>query len=123
MAITNAMIISNAQFDLMEAGKIGTTGRMITYRDEDGEHTMPEPEEIHTFARWKALGYSVKKGQHAVAQLRIWKCAKETAELTGPDPKTGEPVTISEEVRKMFMKTAFFFSASQVEPTKDRKTA
>ena len=119
MAITNAMIISNAQFGLMEAGKIGTTGRMITYRDEGGEHTMPEPEEIHTFARWKALGYSVKKGQHAVAKLTIWKY---TGGKKTEEDEDGEEKTRHEDGH-CFMKEAFFFSASQVEPTKERKTA
>lgn len=62
MAITNAMIVQNAQFELLEAGKIGTTGRMLTCIDEAGnEFQTPEPEPIHTYQKWKQLGYHVKQ--------------------------------------------------------------
>lgn len=116
MAITNAMIIFNAQMELMEQGKIGTTGRTIKIQFEDGEKELPEPEDIHTFAFWKDHGFLVKKGEHAVAKLRIWKGAPQTVEITGKHPKTGEDVTVTEETTRMFMKTAHFFSASQVAP-------
>lgn len=32
-------------------------------------HTLP----LHTFAEWKARGYSVKKGEKAVLHLYLWK--------------------------------------------------
>lgn len=109
--MTNAAIILDHQLYLMEQGKIGTTGRMFeaVTVDADGNETrklLPEPEPIHTFQHWKALGYSVKKGEHAVAKFAIWKhsAKKETDE-------NGEELENS----SMFMKVAHFFALSQVE--------
>lgn len=72
--MTNEMIIFNARLALMEDGKIGGTGRMMEIEDEDGEkRKIEEPEEIHTFLIWKELGFSVKKGEKAIAKFDIWK--------------------------------------------------
>lgn len=73
---------------------------------------MNADEEIHTFQRWKAMGYSVKKGEHAIAKFPIWKMG------TKKD-KDGEEV----ETGRMFMKTSAFFKTSQVEPMKEKVTA
>ena len=103
--MTNAMIILLESVKLMEDGKIGTTGRAFEIENADGtKKTLMEPEQIHTFARWKALGFSVKKGEKAVAKFPIWKCAikKSEDELT-------------EEDKRLFMKLSAFFSAAQVE--------
>lgn len=68
------------------------------------EGKMQPDEEIHTFQRWKALGYSVKKGEHAVAKFPIWKMGTKKTE-------DGEETT-----GRMFMKNSAFFSTRQVEP-------
>ena len=61
---------------------------------------------IHTFQAWKPRGFSGKKGEKAVAQFHIWKCvSKETQDSDG----------MTEEQKRMFMKKASFFSASQVQ--------
>lgn len=102
--MTNNMIIFNAQQELLEAGSIKPTGRLIKVTDAEGnEVTFPEAEAIHTFAAWKELGYAVKKGEKAITKLTIWK---HTAKI---NKETGE------EDAKMFMKKAAFFAASQVE--------
>lgn len=108
--MTNAMIILMESVKLMEQGLIGTTGRTFTVQAEDGtEKVLQEPEAIHTFAHWKDLGFCVKKGEHAVAKFAIWKGAERTVkDENGND--TDEKTT------RMFMKTACFFSAAQVEP-------
>jgi len=106
MAITNAMIILNAQMELMAHGKIGTTGRVIRVEFADGEREVPEPEEIHTFAHWKECGYSVKKGEHAIAAFPIWKYTSKAA---------GASEEEAQEKGYCFMKKAFWFKASQVE--------
>lgn len=62
-------------------------------------------EEAHTFARWKAMGYRVRKGEHAAFKATIWK--HRTRKVETDD---GE-----EEQARMFMKTASFFTASQVD--------
>lgn len=122
--MTNNEIIFWASVDLMKEGKIGTTGRMFKGVDQKGnEIELPEPEAIHTFAAWKELGYSVKKGQHAVATIMIWKYRekKQTVEMTNVE--TGESSEQEIDVSKMFRKQAFFFSASQVEKTTEKKSA
>lgn len=62
-------------------------------------------EESHTFARWKQMGYKVRKGEHAAFRATIWKAKERKVET-----EDGEGVDIS-----MFMKTACFFTRSQVE--------
>jgi len=108
--MTNAEIILKNSCQLMKDGIIGTTGRILTMKTDDGkEITMPEPEPIHTFQMWKELGYSVKKGEHAIAKIRIWKyhIDKEIMDENGEK---------EEEAGSCFMKTAFFFKRDQVEP-------
>lgn len=68
-----------------------------------GNGVISAKEEIHTFQKWKSLGYSVKRGEKAVTKLTIWKHTVKT------DKESGEEETA------MFMKTAAFFSTSQVE--------
>lgn len=89
MAITNNQIIAMEMMQLLKGGKI--TGS----------------EEIHTFSRQKALGYSVKKGQHAITKFAIWKYSNgKTA--AGDD-------SIEENNGYCFMKMSCWFSSSQVE--------
>ena len=104
--MTNEQIIFNEAVELMKNGKIGKTGRQFEVEDEKGNKIMlDEPEAIHTFQKWKAKGFCVKKGEKAVAQFYIWKCvSKETENSDG----------MTEEQKRMFMKKASFFSASQV---------
>lgn len=117
----NSQIIFNEQLKLMNDGIIGTTGKQITVTNEKGEKfTVNEPEPIHTFATWKALGFSVKKGQHAIAQIYIWKHVSKPGTLESKD-ENGDPVSIEYDDSKMFMKKAFFFKLSQVEKADGKK--
>lgn len=70
---------------------------------------ISEDEEIHTYARWKSLGYQVKKGQKAIAQFPIWKYTSK---------KKAEEVSEEEAQARgyCFMKLSSFFSTKQVEP-------
>ena len=102
--MTNEQIIFSAAQHLAETGAIKYTGKIYKARDAEGnEIQLKETEAIHTYNAWRALGFQVQRGQKAVAKLTIWKHATKT------DKETGE------EESKMFMKTAAFFSASQVE--------
>ena len=105
MAITNAQIIRQASFNLMEQGILKPTGRMLEQVMEDGTTIqIPEPEPIHTYNGWKELGFQVRKGEHAKASFQIWK-------YTGKkDEETGE-----ETDGHCFMKKAFWFTLDQVE--------
>lgn len=112
--MTNAMIIFWQSVELMEAGVIGSTGRILTMELPDGStKEIQEPEPIHTFACWKGMGFSVKKGEHAVAKFPIWKGSEKVV-------KDADGNDTDEKDLKMFRKEAFFFKSSQVEPTSDR---
>lgn len=113
--MTNAAIIMAHSISLMEQGILhgsGIFGKVINEKGEEKEIELPE--EIHTFAAWKKLGYSVKKGEHSSIKFAIWKYTekgKKEEELTG-NPIADAPM------KNMFLKQAYFFTASQVEPLK-----
>ena len=122
--MTNAAIIFNESVRLMNEGIIKGTGEFVTMEDEDGnkfEVEMPEP--IHTFAAWKTMGYSVKKGEHAVAKFAIWK---HTSKMLDTDTGNAEADKMNAQINEqggqtnMFMKVSAFFTQSQVEPTKEK---
>lgn len=115
--MTNEQILLNVRFQLMEEGKIGSTGRWLERQDESGEvKKVSEPEEIHSFLRWKEYGYGVKKGEKAIAKVEIWKYA----ELKKKDEGKSEDEE-SKEKERLFKKVAFFFAPSQVEPLREEQ--
>lgn len=69
-------------------------------------------EPVHTFAKWKALGYVVKQGEHALFETRLWKHTSKTKH----DDETGEDV----EKENMYMTKAFLFGESQVKKIEDK---
>lgn len=107
--MTNAQIIMNASIELMKAGKLNGTGEFATFEDENGNEIKVElPEQIHTFAAWKELGYSVKRGEHSDIRITIWKAGKKKDEQEDDGSiKVGK--------QRMFLKEACFFRACQVE--------
>ena len=114
MAITNRQIIFMAACDLVEDGKIETTGRIIDFELDDGMViTVPEPEPIHTFQIWKKLGYSVKKGEKAITRLNIWKYVdKKKKQEEANDDENGEEVKSGHCIKK----ESCFFALHQVQP-------
>jgi len=66
-------------------------------------------EDAHTFAHWKALGYQVRKGEHAAFKTAIWKYSKRKGDPANEEESTNE-------AGRMFLKTAHFFTRSQVDP-------
>lgn len=103
--MTNEQIIWSARCDLMDKGIIGTTGHIVEIRNADDTVTAyKEPEPIHTFAVWKTNGYCVKKGEHAIIDLQIWKHKTKKSEDKGQADQN-----------IMFLTKAFFFAPSQVE--------
>ena len=139
--MTNAQIIFEQSLELMNNGIIGTTGRQITveYENEEGQKVkelINEPEEIHTYKEWQNLGQQVQKGQKAVAKFTIWmyaegkkgKLTKEQADrinsivhhADGSKAQEGDETQSS---GHYYMKEAAFFSASQVAPIEQEKTA
>lgn len=106
--MTNEMIILQESIKLMEQGILQSTGKMTTI---DGKQ-IDVPEQIHTFQRWKELGFSVKKGEHAIAKFPVWKF------------KAGKKENDDDQVSKdkMFLKMSAFFKAEQVERRKDEQS-
>lgn len=92
--------------------------------DEDSAATAEDiftaqlaAETFHTFAEWKRMGYSVKKGQHAALTCQLWKytdkpgkAARETAAAAGEDAPETDP--------HFYMAKAHLFHALQVERSK-----
>ena len=107
--MTNAQIIFNRQQYLLEAGKIKPTGRTLEFVDGEGNKVIvPEAEEIHTFAAWKALGYSVRKGEKAIDTFTIWK-------YPSSKKKDQTEEEAQEADARCFMKLSHFFAAHQVQ--------
>lgn len=102
--MTNFMIILTESLRLMEAGVLQLTGETIT--TEDGKE-LQVPETIHTYNKWKSLGYQVKKGEKNIAQFPIWKYTSKK------DPEMAEEE--AQEKGFCFMKMSSFFKFSQVE--------
>jgi len=113
--MTNEKIIFNESLRLVEEKKIGTTGRILTVRDAEGNtKTLPEPEPIHTYDEWRRMGLQVRRGEHAVAAFPIWMYSNKTVKLPMKNVKTGETEDVEEESGNYYMKTASFFALSQV---------
>lgn len=87
--MTNEQIIKNARVSLVKNG------------------TIKADEEIHTYNKWKELGYQVVRGQKAICKLAIWKPFIKRVWKDDED--------FPEEQKRMMMQTAAFFSRSQVE--------
>ena len=107
--MNNATIILLESVKLMDAGVLKCTGETIIVEDSEGNKKEYEvPEQIHTFQKWKSLGYVVKKGQKAIAQFPIWKYTKKKM----PKGMTEEQ---GQDEGYCFLKVASFFKEDQVE--------
>ena len=69
-------------------------------------NNIPFDEELHTFAEWKRLGFSVKKGEKARCKIAIWN--KST--------KNKKEDEEQEDNSYFYTKVAVFFSMNQVQP-------
>ena len=67
---------------------------------------MGELEPLHTFQKWKDMGFKVKKGEHAVTCTKLWK----------PKSKKYTDTNGEEKVENNFFLTkAYLFKLNQVE--------
>lgn len=72
---------------------------------------------FHTFQEWKARGYSVKKGEHAIFTADLWKyTSKPSRAMIEAAQEAGRDVP--EESPHYYKKLSHLFSFSQVERTK-----
>ena len=109
--MTNSQIIYNA------ALAHGYTEDQLSQLLEAYKGDLP----FHTFQEWKARGYSVKKGEHALFTADLWKYTSKPSKAT---IKAAEEAgkDAPEESPHYYKKLSHLFSFSQVEPVK-RKAA
>lgn len=73
---------------------------------------------LHTFAEWKRLGYSVRKGEKAKLNATIWKWTSKAAKK---DEETPEDAPVCK-IGHFYLGNAYFFTAEQVERIKEVDT-
>ena len=106
--------MTNEQIILQEKERLFNEGKIT--RNKAGEY-----EQLHTFAIWKKLGYSVKKGEHAITTLYIWKNVLKNKKNDVKEDNKKEQKEKKQEPE--FIKTkAFLFKASQVEKIDTKKS-
>ena len=66
-------------------------------------------EEVHTFARWKQLGFMVKKGEHALFSTSLWKQCKSKKREEAENLEDGE------QSGRCYLCKSYLFGRSQVE--------
>lgn len=83
------------------------TNKMIIelYKAENNVNTT-----LHTYAKWKELGFQVRKGEKSQHYITIWKHVTKSKKATETDEE--KPIQKS----KMFMQRSAFFTVEQVEP-------
>jgi hypothetical protein len=77
--------------------------------------TLESNEVLHTFQKWKQLGYHVKKGEKAIITMKLWKYKKPKKESqpllgVGSDEETKE-----KNYSYYYLTNAYMFSSKQVE--------
>ena len=107
------------------AEKIAARRANVTITIPEGSDETPDAvfnamlaaDTFHTFAEWKRMGYSVKKGQHAALVCNLWKytdkpgkATREAAAQAGQDAPESDP--------HFYMAKSHLFNALQVEPSK-----
>ena len=79
--MNNIAIIEIEKERLAKEGVLKYTGRSITVTTADGDELeVKEIQPIHTFNRWKQLGYRVKKGEKSFIKFPIWKYSTKKGE-------------------------------------------
>lgn len=119
--MTNEMIILTNSLRLMEEGVLKGSGQFGTMETDLGTVEIELPEAIHTFQKWKELGYSVKKGEKSSIKFPIWKHTRKMLDTNTDNAELNKANAMVNEQggqTNMFMKTAAFFTFAQVEPIK-----
>ena len=98
--MTNAQIIMQNRVTLAE---------MEVLKIVDGM-----PEEILSCKEWNRRGFTVKKGEHAIAKFPIWYPKKKKAQKQEDQEQEEQ----QEQLKGFYMKVTAFFTADQVEAIK-----
>ena len=67
---------------------------------------MGEFESLHTFQKWKEMGFKVKKGEHATVCTKLWKLKTKKYTDTNGEEKAEN---------NFFLVKAYLFKLNQVE--------
>lgn len=105
--MNNNTIILMERCNLMNAGILKGTGKFIEIDTGNGVKKIEEPEEIHTYARWRELGYQVRRGEKSEIKIQVWKYRGKIQ----IDDESGEEI----QTGRCFLKVASFFTMSQVD--------
>ena len=116
MATKNSQIIFEKEIELAQQGKIPTMERKISVNLNGETMEINEPSHIYTASQWRNKGYIIRKGEHAVASLYIWRNVNFRPDK---DAKTDENGIV--QASHMEKKKSWFFSVDQVEPIPKRK--
>ena len=120
MAMTNEMIIMMESVRLMKEGVIKGTGKFAEAKINGKIEKFEIPEEIHTYERWRKMGYQVQKGQTSFIKFKVWFYTGRN----GRSQEVEEGAENSTQQRgKCYMRMTAFFTADQVKPKEDKKTA
>lgn len=109
--MTNAEIVLQESFRLMQEGVLKGSGVYAS--------GIELPEVIHTYHVWRQLGYTVRKGEHAIAKFPIWKHIDFKEDEDSDD---GDEPALDFKISKkgrMYLKNASWFTKAQVEPIKE----
>lgn len=75
-------------------------------------------EELHTFNKWKSLGYKVKRGEHGI-ETRLWKYNNKKKKEEVPDDADEE--TKKKYNNGFYLAKSYLFRQSQVEKIEETK--
>lgn len=75
-------------------------------------------EEVHTFSKWKQLGYKVKKGEKALFETKLWKMSNKKAEPEEVSEGDGQEGTVC--MGRMYLAKSYLFGEHQVEKMEDK---
>lgn len=81
--------------------------KIFTQAQADAFLTATGDLPIHTFAEWRKMGYCVRKGEKAKLVCDIWRMTNYKKKETEDDTE--------EKKDHFYLKTAYFFTAEQVE--------
>lgn len=71
-------------------------------------------EELHTFQKWKSLGFKVKSGEHGI-ETRLWRYNKNKEQNKKELPENADEETKKKYNSGFYLAKAYLFTRSQVE--------
>ena len=81
--------------------------------------TLESGETLHTYQKWKQLGYQVKKGEKSIITMKLWKHKKPNKEESQPLLGVGsDEETKQKNYSDYYLTNAYMFTSKQVERRK-----